>query len=392
MQSKNYLEKRSSYITKILLEFAFVISVFSQIEPVMVVTRPLMYASWIFVIAWGFIKNNFNAKISNFAQIFLMSFIAFCSFCLVFGLFDELYFTANYIFVLAVPLLVTLAADMYSNIEECLLNRLAKLYLVSSIIFALWVQIVYFPSYGEWMGAQSYVFGQKNSAGQIWCSAMLIAVLFIKYKNKNQKYMAYAGAFYLFVMTAIVQCRTAILAVAVSMVAYIVSKSKHKIRFVLLLLLSIVLLYVIPFTHEFVEKVLFLSKYAESDSDLNTFSSGRLYYYEIAISKVLSSPFIGVGSYYVDCSYLSVLAESGLIGFFIIENVVIRKFRQCFKLSKEYKLIFFMMFFYMVESLLEGFPPFGPGVSSLMFWFISEILHRRKELGTKISLGQKQIP
>lgn len=29
--------------------------------------------------------------------------------------------------------------------------------------------------------------------------------------------------------------------------------------------------------------------------------------------------------------------------------------------------------FYFIESLLEGQPPFGPGVSSFMFWMLSEI-------------------
>lgn len=27
--------------------------------------------------------------------------------------------------------------------------------------------------------------------------------------------------------------------------------------------------------------------------------------------------------------------------------------------------------FYFIESVLEGYPPFGPGVSSFMFWFLS---------------------
>ena len=334
MRNNSYLEIRSSYITKCLLEFAIIISVFSQIEPISEITRPLMYISWLLVIAWGGIKNNFNVKINSFTQTFLVSFIAFCSFCLIAGLFNKEYLSANYLFVLAVPLLVTFAADMYSNMEPNLLNRLAKLYLMSSIIFAVWVQIVYFPSYRDWLGSRMYAFGQKNSAGQIWCSAMFITFFFIKHKNKFQKYIAYIGAFYLFIMTAIVQCRTAMLAVVASIVAYVISKSKHRIRLIFLIVLILIVLYIIPFTHEFVEKALFLSKYAESDSDMNTFSSGRLYYYKIALSEIISSPIIGVGRYYVDCSYLSILAESGLIGFCIIENVLIRKFLKCFELAK----------------------------------------------------------
>ena len=334
-----------------------------------------MYVLWSVLIIWGTVKNNFRVKISSFAKTFIISFVAFCSFCLIMGLFNETYFSANYLFVLAVPLLVTLAADMYANMEQDLLNQLAILYLICSITFAVWVQIVYFPSYLDWLDARSYMFGQKNSAGQIWCSAIFITMFFINYKGRLIKYIAYIGAFYLFIMTAIVQCRTALLGLIVAIAAYAISKSQHKIRLILILLLLLVGVMFIPFVKDFIEQALLLSKYEASGADINTFSSGRLDYYEEALFHIISSPIIGVGKYYVDCSYLSILAESGLIGFCIIEIVLLKKIVQCYELSKKWTVIFFMTFFYMIESLLEGFPPFGPGVSSFMFWFLSEVLY-----------------
>ena len=368
---------QSSSITRILLELTIIVSVLSQIEVIEGIVRPVMYASWMVVIGWGIVKNNFRVKISPFTKRFIVIYVAFASFCLIAGQFDDAYLSSNYLKVLLVPLLVTIAGDMYANMDRELLNRLAMLYLISSVAFALWVQFTYFTSYSDWLGSRIYLFEQKNSAGQIWCSAIFIAILFVEYKSSFQKYIAYFGAFYLFVMTAVSQCRTVILGIAVGVMTYTVSASKHKVRLVFMLSLLVVASLFLPFVREFLKQALLLNTY--EGGDLNTFSSGRLSAYELALQYFFSSPIIGVGRYYVDCSYISILAETGLLGFCLIEFVWIRKAVDCLKVSVKNKLIFFMLFFYIVESLLEGFPPFGPGVSSFMFWFLSEVLYIRQK-------------
>lgn len=375
MGSSFKFKNKSSSITWLFLELAIVVSVFSQIETISKVMHPFMYLSWILVIGWGIIKNNFGIKISSFTKKFIVSYIAFCSFCLIVGQFDELYLSANYLRVLTVPLLLTIAGNLYSDMDKTLLNRLTILYLICSIIFAFWVQITYFASYGAWLTAQTYLFEQKNSAGQIWCAAIFAALFLVEYNNNIQKYLAYAGSFYLFVITAVCQCRTSILGIAVAIATYAMSRSKHKILLILLVILIAVLAWFTPFTRQFIEQALLLNKY--EGADLDTFSSGRLGGYEIAFSYIFKSPIIGIGKYYVDCSYISILAETGLVGFFLIEFIWANKMLRCYRFNGEAKekiFLFFITTFYIVESMLEGFPPFGPGVSSFMFWFLSEIL------------------
>ena len=79
----------------------------------------------------------------------------------------------------------------------------------------------------------------------------------------------------------------------------------------------------------------------------------------------------------MDCSYILILAESGLLGLIIVEWVWFKKITMCFGYSGEPKaktFLFMMTVFYIIESILEGYPPFGPGVSSFMFWFLSSQL------------------
>ena len=372
---------QSSSITRILLELTIIVSVLSQIEVIEGIVRPVMYASWMVVIGWGIVKNNFRVKISPFTKRFIVIYVAFASFCLIAGQFDDAYLSSNYLKVLLVPLLVTIAGDMYANMDRELLNRLAMLYLISSVAFAVWVQFTYFTSYGDWLTSRTYLFEQKNSAGQIWCSAIFIALFFVEYKNNVQRYIAYFGAFYLFVMTAVSQCRTAILGIAVAVMAYTVSKSKHKVNLVFIFSLLVGVSLFIPFVRDFFEQAFLLNKF--EGADLNTFSSGRLGAYEVALQDFFSSPIIGVGCYYVDCSYLSILAESGLLGFCLIESVWLKKIILSLRAFKHGGVVFFMIFFYVVESTLEGYPPFGPGVSSFMFWFLSEILYSQSVAGQK---------
>ena len=351
------------------------------------ITRPAMYMIWIVVIVWGWIKNDYKIIVSAFAQRFIISFVAFASFCLIAGQFNELYFSANYLSILVTPLLVTIAGDMYGNMDEALMGRLAKLYLICSVIFAVWVQITYFSSYSSWLLSESYIYHQKNSAGQIWASAIFIALFFIKYENQFQKYMSYVACFFMFVMIALCQCRTALSGLVVATMAYILLISKHRIRLIFLFLLIIIAVRFIPFTRRFIEQALFLTKYA--GTDLNTFSSGRFGLYEKAFSYIVTSPFIGVGKYYVDCSYISIVAETGLVGLCLIELVWIKKIILCFR-YRGGSLLFFMLVFYLVESLAEAFPPFGPGVSSFMFWFLSEILCEKEGRLKKVMANESK--
>ena len=368
---KNY----NLVLTDILLCLAIIFSVFSQIEPIENITRPIMYVMWILLIIVGCIKKKGKLFIDNFAQLFIISYILFVAFCIITSFIDSEHLKANYIRVLIIPLLVSIIGCMYSDIDKKVINLIGRVYIYCSFLFAVWVQLTYFTSYNLWLNQRIYVFVQKNSAGQIWISAVFVALFLLEYRRKFEHFFILLISLYLLVITGFSQCRTALLGFGVGVIAYAILRAKHKIRLLILLLVFILALLMFPRTRTFIDQALVLNKYA--GADMNTFSSGRIDKYFKALNIILESPFIGVGKYYVDNSYILILAESGIFGFAIIEFVWIRKMILCFKYKGDisYKsYLFVISIFYIIESLLEGYPPFGPGVSSFMFWLLSSIL------------------
>lgn len=359
---------------RLTLELAVVFSVFSQMDAIEQFTRPAMYAAWILVLIMGAAKHQGKLLLKGFMLRFLLAYFLFVGLSLVSGFADRKHLSASYIRVLIVPLLVTLAGDMYADEDPDFWNRIGKLYLICSVIFALWAQKTYFPSYTFWLQSKVYLFSHKNSAAQIWVSAVLVSVLLIEYRSKYEKFLIYLACAYLLFVIGISQCRTAILGIGVSVLAFSITRAQKKGRWILVLAFAVIAAWRIPAFHRFIEQALFLNKY--EGADLNTFSSGRLTLYQIAFRKFLSSPIIGVGKHYVDCSYLMILAESGVLGFLLVEWIWVKKIVMCFRYHGEHRrsaFLFMMTVFYLVESLLEGYPPFGPGVSSFMFWLTSSV-------------------
>lgn len=361
-------------ISVFLLKLAVLISVFSQIDPLAKIARPIMYASWVLIIGVIVASTGRHFRLSRFTLSFIVSYILFVLICLVRLLLSRKFAFPNYAQVLLVPLVVTITGDYYSRLTEDKLQSVLRVYIVCALVYAVWAQITYFPSYSSWLQRVTYAFMLKNSAGQIWMAGVFMLVFLIEYNNLKWRIIGYIAAAYLLIMTGISQCRTALLAVSVVTACFVLFQMKRKGLAVLIIAAVAVFVWNFPFTRAFIDQALFLNKYA--GADLNTFSSGRIGAWVRALNVFWDSPFFGSGQYYVDCSYILILAESGLIGFILIELVwggeLIRNLS--FKGKRNIQLFLFCTsIFYIVESVLEGYPPFGPGVSSFMFWLLSAI-------------------
>lgn len=115
---------------------------------------------------------------------------------------------------------------------------------------AIWINVTHFPSYSNWLLAKEYVFPQKNSAAQIWCSSVFLAISFIKPKSFFQKLLLYMGCGYIILIVFMSQCRTAILALGVVTILSVLRKSKRKMLWILLLIGVFIALISIPVVRE----------------------------------------------------------------------------------------------------------------------------------------------
>lgn len=367
-----------------LIQLCIAMSVFSQIDVVSFIFRPLMYMFWCITIVYYIIKYAKEFYLNNVTKVFLSSYVILLVLCIIASIITKDHLKGNYIHIMIIPLLVTIIGGIFGqNCTEAEMQIILKTYVFCTLIYAIWVHLTYYASYSDWLKQTMYAFLQKNSAAQIWSVGVLISLFLIDYKSKIQKIIGYIVAAYLIVISGISQCRTALLALGVVACMYILFKSKHKIRWIVIFIFLFVFMWNFSITRNFIDQALFLTKY--EGADLNTFSSGRLGHWQTAINVFWENPILGIGKYYVDCSYLCVLAESGIIGFILVEAVwILRIYYNFHKTNfKAQDFLFCITLFYLVESFLEGYPPFGPGVSSFMFWFLSSIYTIRKNKAIK---------
>lgn len=357
-----------------MLKLAIIISVLSQVDTIESIFRPVMYIVWLIVVAAGLIDRKLKIELSNYACKYLFLYSIWLIVCIVLSIIGTNHLSGNYLRVMIVPALMIITADLYKDdmtLES--LESLCKVYVVCAFTFAIWVHLTYFPSYANWLQMQIYAYSQKNSAAQIWCSSILIIIFVLKPKSKIERTLWYGVAVYLFVVAALSQCRTALLAIGFAGIVYAVRYTKYRAFITVIIIGICIFMWNNPVTRRFINQTFLLEKYA--GADLNAMSSGRLDYWQEALGEFSRSPLVGVGKWYVDCSYISILAEGGIIGFIIIERLWIGRIAGIFLSNSSTKrFLITLVCFYLVESFLEGFPPFGPGVSSFMFWFLSELI------------------
>lgn len=366
-------------IELIMLSLGIFISVISQVEPLMEVMRPIMFSVWIFILVSFGIFNFHNIKLSNFSLSFIFIYVGYLIYCFLKSFYDPIYYDSNFIMVLLPPLLITVIGDFYkpaASYDD--VQKLMVVFIISALLYAVYVQITYFTSLYDWMGNRVYAFSSKNSAAQIWGCATILIFTLLKFKNKLIQLGFYFIAGYLVLLCMLSQCRTAILGMSLACAWFMIKNKKYRI---LLLLAALIVLLIILLNWDsfsiYFNKVMFLG--AEDDLDANKLSSGRIGYYEDAIQQFSTNPLLGVGPYYVDDHYLCVLTDSGILGTILIESIWLKRIFLNFKYEGKANISLFLTsitLFYCVESLFEAYPPFGPGVCALVFWLSSQLLRK----------------
>lgn len=363
----------------IILSLGIFISIISQIGPLMEVMRPVMFVFWGFVIFSFGILNYNDIKISEFSLIFIFIYSLYLIYCILKSFYDPVYLNSNFLMVLIPPLLITLVGDCYKPIVSWNdIKRLMIVFIISALIYAVYVQFTYFTSLSSWISNMEYAFVSKNSAAQIWGCAVIMIMTLLRFKNKYIQAGFYVIAAYLVFLCLLSQCRTAILGMGIAYMWYMVKNKKNRLPLLGgTFLFIIIALFNWDSISDYLYKALFLG--AQDNLDASRLSSGRLDYYQDAFQQFMDNPLLGVGPYYVDNHYLCVLAESGILGFFLIEIIWAIRIMLNIRYQGNNNIKLFLVsitLFYFVESMLEAFPPFGPGVCSAAFWLLSQLLQR----------------
>lgn len=347
------------------------------------------------ILAAGFIV------VDNFRQIPVSNYLLVMSIIVVFSYVAEnvllvigaISSMMPYATLIRIPILIYFCSYYIGTTEndECSVGK--KMLLVFGTlasIMSIQVAAQFVTNFEAWKNTQLYLYNgatHKNSSAQTLGNCILVLFVFWNPKKKIYKLLRYVGVLIAVLGLLYIQSRGALVAIGIVIVVSAFFRGdKKKVFFALAAILIVVLIIV---NSESIMGILrqafFIDKYSSGGKlDLNRFSSGRLDFWASTWNYFLDSPLIGKGYTYCDNFYINILASGGILigGPYVVLYLVrvyknIWYYRQsikCGKIDSFTQLAAVVSIFYMMISMFEGFPPYGPGVSCLMFWMIGGYL------------------
>lgn len=274
----------------------------------------------------------------------------------------------------------------------CILN----VYRIMMFILAIYIIITRVNgNISTWMNSEVYLMtgsSHKNTLGQLLGCGFLEFWINYQCENRKKIVIKLAGTILLIVPLLYVQSRSALIALGICLIYAILvgDKLQHKIIKMSLIALIFFVIFNSEIVLDIVKQAFLINKYSNASGiNIATFSSGRTQYWKDAIDIFQKYFCFGVGDYYVDNFYLAVLAQSGIFGglclFGLITNRMYLNFRAFYgkpqNKRKDYLLeknVVVISVFYIIMSIFECFPPFGPGVASMLFWMLSGAVDGKK--------------
>ena len=245
---------------------------------------------------------------------------------------------------------------------------------------------------------------QKNQLGQVLGVAVFCTVIqFNHSEHIGEKVLCALACTICAVALWTIQSRTPLICGVIVLLAIYTTRKKernHHFKSALVFILALVAFFTAAELH-LLDGVLrsfypdygryvTISEALHSKKAMDILLSGRLTVYEIAISDFKTHPLFGVGPWgYIDNFVFHCLRSGGIVYAVLILPLVygimfrtpaqLRKIKpktasEAIYLSKD--IIGATAMFYFLESMMEGYPPVGPGASSFFLWLMLGIGNR----------------
>lgn len=255
-------------------------------------------------------------------------------------------------------------------------------YVVAHVIFTV---LIYVLLQGEKSDA-------KNMSGQILGIGVVLETLFIPKLTKNKIIRLLSVLFAVFSVFTLfnLHSRTPFIAMFVVLLFAFFQKKRPVYMYLLLFVFAIGVYIFFSSTAKgyelFQEFIIGDHRYESADiTDVDVIMSGRPSLYLESIYDILEHPIIGLGAWaYIDCFPINVVRSGGLIiGILVVPFAYSKLFSSIFKykintdgIDKDdvrhvlFDLAKCLSIFFTVVSLMEGYPPLGPGASAFYLWIV----------------------
>lgn len=304
--------------------------------------------------------------------------ILFDLFCFVANLFTGSgYIGSNFvrpINLCAFILLIGLWIGSYFNEES--LKRVAVAFVLSSFIVAVYLYMNIFRGV-DWANSAGYLYGAKNSAGQIFLTASVLIILLI---FKEHKVLSCVAVAFFIALIIMMKSRATILTLVIMIiyiVLFVLKEPRHKVLGLCLIGVIGILIFTNPDLYD-----LYINKTMLNNRDINDIAavtSNRNIQYEAFFQKFPNYLFWGTGGTYIESMPLSVLLSYGIIGGIPVLLYSLMPLYIGIKYVKypEYRvystIITALGLMMWINGIFEEQSPFGPGVKCYFLWLITGI-------------------
>lgn len=366
-----------------------VISVFAAL-PLFInskVYKMALLAAWVlnFICNMLFFKFSFTRR-----NILLLSFwLGYVIYCTVmYMLRGEGYIYGVYFYNICLSIFIFINGCFLSHEQrDRVFNYIIPLFIVCTLAVTFYIYMTNFHGI-NYLNALMYIYASKNSIGPIvvCCITSLLVMDVKKTAHKALRYGAMAFFVY-FLLLLNNRAGVVELATVLFCFTFLIKKEKKPVkdfkRGYIVFLLSLmccsaagaVLIFYWDTISQKAANMLRWSLQLEKLTSLDRFSSGRLTLCAWTVKSAVSvSPIFGVGRWYLDFLYLSVVAELGIAGavpvFAILGIIFYASLKNMRSPERHMKLLGLICVQMLVATLFEALPPFGPGTVVFLLWLL----------------------
>lgn len=376
------METNSKNKNVIILSIICVLSNISY-YPIMVrngLGRQIAIAVWILLGIYLLI-NRSPVNTSNTFIVYMTMCVLFCINTIVVGFVNDVDAYQNHFFqpVLIASVVFFMANMLGNDIDKEGIKKICIVYFYSMAVISIPLFFIYLRGTDLSSSVYEYRYG-KNEVSVLLLCALIIACFVFKPKTKIQQLIRIVAAVFFLIDITFLRARSVFLGVGLLICVLIfykhnVSKKLRYFSIVSVIIVSIYFYFHSEIYYTFLNRIIYAGRDA---SNINELSSGRSETIATGIASFIENTIFGVGKRKtLDCFYVSILANYGLLGIPVIIMALIPFIWGIINLKNhnDIDLCFFTITSsIIIISIVEELAPFGPGTRCYILWLLWGLL------------------
>lgn len=263
------------------------------------------------------------------------------------------------------------------------------LMMVGCLILGIIVYI-YYLQFAD-ITSTTYAYNAKNSLGQILFVGGVMTLIGINLFKKKYKLFISTCIIVLIIIIMLLKSRATIICIFFVILYYMMQKRYAMLR-KYIIFGSVVGIALIILSEDIYNTIVINILFANRDaSSVSSLSSGRSELILKAIRLIDENWLLGVGDKYLDCMPVAILLQYGIFGLFIVLIFIMVLSYKIIRLPQNNIInisTFIVYCSFMLNSIFEAYPPFGPGAKCFPLWMLLGFALSSKK-AYKYQLGQQ---